>query len=556
MIRPSRLLLFLLFPTLLVLAQRQLGVRPTDSGGQLSLEQAAYNVLFYDLYVQVYPDKKAIEGELTMTALVNSPLEWLVMDLDNALTVHSIHLDRKPNEQYKRYDGQIRIRTLPTLQPGNTFSVTINYSGTPKEAPRPPWAGGFTWSKTKDGQPWIATSCQNDGADLWWPCKDHPSDEPDSMRIRIRVPSTLKAISNGKFIGMTAHRDNTSTWEWFVSTPVNNYGIALNIAPYKEISGEYQSVSGDKIPVTFWVLPENFEQGQKLFPQFNQHLAFFEKYLGPYPFRGDKYGVAHTPFLGMEHQSIIAYGSNFENNPEGYDVLHFHELGHEWWGNLVTAVDWSDFWLHEGLCAYMHALYSQELGGMPAYHQTIRRSLSQIRNIKPVAPRATLTTVEAYFVPPEYTTSDGDMWNKGIWVLHSLRYLLGDEPFFRALRRMAYPDPQMENVSDGTQCRFATTDDFRLICEQESGRQLDWFFEVYLRQAPLPVLDAGIRDGKLHMNWATMAKKAFEMPVDVLIDDNIVRVEMAGGSGSIKITPGSDYRIDPQQWILRAMPKE
>ena len=370
------------------------------------------------------------------------------------------------------------------------------------------------------------------------------------------MPEPLVAASNGRLRGVDDNEDGTRTYHWFVSTPINNYGVALNVAPYRTIEGSYQSITGEEIPITYWVLPENYKKGLELFRQFAEHLAFYEEYLGPYPFRADKYGVAETPHLGMEHQTIIAYGNEYQNNAYGYDGLHHHELGHEWWGNLVTALDWRDFWIHEGFCSYMQALYNETLHGIAAYHEALYRTRPNIRNMQTVAPRESRTEGQMYLLGPDYVESDGDIYNKGKWILHTLRYLIGDNAFFRALRRMAYPDPAMEHITDGRQTRFATTDDFLLIAENESGMELDWFFEVYLRQPKLPRLVTERNDDALTLAWQVPHDLPFPMPVEVQIGDEMRRVEMNGEPVTLPATEmmGAPI-IDPDHWILKAEPE-
>jgi aminopeptidase N len=551
----SKLLASLSFTLMLLLctnplsAQRQHGARPTVSGGPLMPEQAAYNVTFYELSLDVDPEQRAINGSLTVNAQIVQPVEWFVLDLDTAFTITEIKTGDQPM-RFERRGGQIWAHLQISKQPGEQVALRVHYHGKPKEAPSPPWVGGFIWKKTADGQHWIATTVQMDGADLWWPCKDHPSDEPDSMAINITVPQPLVVASNGRLRKVTENQGGTRTYHWFVSTPINNYNVALNIAPYRTIEGKYTSTTGEEIPITYWLLPENYEKGVKLFPEFAQHLAFYEKYLGPYPFRVDKYGVAETPHLGMEHQTIIAYGNNYQGGPYGYDWLHHHELGHEWWGNLVSALDWRDFWIHEGFCSYMQALYNEELHGEEAYHAFFKNARRGLRNLTAVAPREPQTTRQRYFVAPDFVQSDGDIYGKGALILHTLRYLIGKEMLLQALRRMAYPTPEMEKFTDGRQCRFVTTDDFLLIAEEISGRDLDWFFEVYLRQPHLPRLVTEPGENTLVLRWETPGNLPFPMPVEVKTGKGIKRVDMPEGRATFAMKKGAKFEIDPQNWIL------
>ena len=543
----SRIALLLIAITLGIPANSQ--VRDiTDSGGVLSSEQAAYDVRYHALQLEINPDQQSIEGALSMVADVVQPMYYLVMDLDTFLQITTISENRSDGTSHElmftRNVGQVWINLERTRQPGESLDVRVDYGGKPRVARRPPWSGGFTWDKTPSGAHWIATTCQGEGADLWWPCKDHVSDEPDSMDLYITVPKPLVAACNGALRSTEESNDKT-TYHWHISQPINIYNVALNIAPYELIEDEFVSVSGESFPFQFFVLPEYLEQGREAFPEFMDHLKFYEKLLGPYPFRADKYGVAHTPHLGMEHQSIIAYGANFNNKAMtgfdwGYDALHHHELAHEWWGNMVTNSSWEDMWIHEGFGSYMQALYCEDTGGQELYFNYMRRT-RRFPNTMAVAPASTKTSGEIYRAP---------IYSKGAWVLHTLRYVVGDDAFFKSLHTMCYPDASYVSASDGSQCRFVNTDDFIRIVEDASGMELDWFFEVYVRQPRLPVLNVQ-KDGKdMLLSWESPVYKAFPMPVVVRMNgvDELVEVPEDG----YRIEAGADQKIivDPMGWIL------
>ncbi|MGB6121095.1 MAG: M1 family metallopeptidase [Bacteroidota bacterium] len=511
-------------------------------------EQAAYDVRFYDLTLSVHPSDSSINGSVIIRADVVQPIDMFVVDLDTLLTISGVAEiggKRERERSFRRDVGKIWITLQRTRQAGESITLLIRYGGRPRIAPRPPRNGGFTWSQTKDSSAWIATTCQGEGPDIWWPAKDHVSDEPDSMGIHIRVPDPLICASNGRLISVEKHNDKTSTYHWFVSNPINNYNVALNIAPYKLIEDTYKSVAGDLIPVQFYVLPEDYEKGQKLFPQLIEHLNFFERTLGPYPFRADKYGVAHTPHLGMEHQTIIAYGAGFKNETYkrkdwGFDALHHHELSHEWWGNLVTNSDWRDMWLHEGFGTYMQALYVEEIDGIEAYHEYIASERS-FTNRLAIAPRESQTASQITKAP---------IYPKGASVLHTLRYLVGEEAFRKILRRMAYPYPWMEKITDGRQVRFASTDDFVRIAEKVSGRELGWFFELYVRQPELPELKADLSEGKLSLAWGVPDGLPFPMPIDLKLGEETRRVVIPAEGLVLDIKPGIIPEIDPDRWVL------
>lgn len=537
-------------------AQRQLGVRGTSSGGPLMPEQAAYDVKAYDLDLKIDPEAQTIKGALTAHARIVSPLDWFVMDLDPPLVVDSVNLVNaagKSQEQlrFERREGKLWIAFPKTKKAGEEVRVKISYGGKPRVAPRPPWVGGFAWSKTKSGQHWFTVTCQNDGADIWFPVKDHPSDKAETTDLHYTVPEPLVAVANGLLKSVVKNQDGTQTFNWHTSQPINNYSITLNVAPYKTIEDKYTSVAGGVVPVIFWILPEDYEKGFEVVKQTKLYLRFLEEYLGPFPFRAEKAGIVHTNHLGMEHQTIIAYGSTFSPNQHGFDWLMLHELGHEWWANLVTARDWKDFWIHEGFQSFMDDLYVEKLRGPEAHRGVIANRMRQLRNKQPVAPRESRTTTQMYMAAPDYLTSDGDIYGKGAVILHTLRYLIGEQPFFRSLRRMAYPDPNMEKVTDGRQVHFATTDDFLHIAEKESGADLDWFFEVYLRQPKLPKLITEKGANQVTLRWESPDGLPFPMPVDVQIGQTTKRYELPQGKVTIPVVDGQNVVVDPQGWILK-----
>jgi aminopeptidase N len=537
-------------------AQRVLGVRGSSSGGPLMPEQAAYDVTSYDLNLKIDPEAQTIKGALTVQARILNALDWFVMDLDPPLVVDSVNLVNAAGKsldslRFERREGKLWMAFPKPKKAGEEVRIRIAYGGKPRVAPRPPWVGGFAWSKTKSGEHWFTVTCQNDGADIWFPVKDHPSDKPETTDLHYTVPQPLIAVANGRLQSVVKNDDGTQTFNWHISQPINNYSITLNVAPYKTIEDKYTSLAGGEMPVTFWVLPEDYEKGFELVKQTKLYLRFLEEYLGPYPFRAEKVGIVHTNHLGMEHQTIIAYGSIFKLNEYGFDWLMLHELGHEWWANLVTASDWRDFWIHEGFQSFMDTLYLERVSGKEAYLKSMASRAKNLRNKQPVAPRESRTTVQMYMAAPDYVSSDGDIYNKGAVVLHTLRYLIGEQAFFKSLRRMAYPDPRMEKVTNGKQVHFATTDDFLHIAEKESGADLDWFFEVYLRQPKLPKLitEKGINQITLH--WESPNGLPFPMPVEVQVGDKTNRYEMVNGSVSIPVAADQKVLVDPQGLVLK-----
>lgn len=526
-----------------------------DSGTPEPAGQGCYDVLHYDLALEVDPEKHAISGTLGMRARVVKSSESILLDLDERYSIGSVTRGKEPLA-FTREPGRIRVRGIKELQsPGAEFELVVAYSGTPREAPNAPWDGGFTWKKTKAGLPWFGTSCQGEGADIWWPCKDQPGDEPDTMDLFFTLPEPLVAASNGRLVEVSEARKGWRTYHWHVSTPINNYSVALDAAPYEKIEGEMKSSAGETFPLVFYVLPEHLEPGKKLFEEIRLDLEFFESICGPYPFRADKYGVVETPHLGMEQQTITGYGNEFRGNPwgaqQGFDFLLHHEMSHEWWALLVTARNWNDFWIHEGIGTYTQALYAEKLRGAAGYRQVMKEQRAGIRNNGALAPREPRSSGEMYTTEIWKDSPGGDIYNKGSWVMHTLRWVLGDEKFFRVLRRFAYPDPALEKLTDGKQCRFATTDELLAIAEKESGVKLGWFWELYLRQAKLPRLAGKLEGDELAISWETPKGLPFPMPVEVEIGGKRQRVELADGRARVAMHGAKDFVLDPDERILR-----
>lgn len=514
------------------------------SGGELRADQACFDVQHYTLRVAVDPAAKSIAGTLTMRAKWLAASPQLALDLDTPLQVDTLTLNGAA-VPHERDGGRIVVKPATALEPGSEFTVEVGYHGAPLVALNPPWTGGFTWQQTKDGKPWIATTCQGEGADLWWPCKDHPSDKPDGFDLHCTVPKGLVVASNGTLQGAPSTTGDTTTFHWRVRSPISNYNIALNIGPYVELKDTFTCIDGTEMPIQFFVLPESEKRAKACMPQFLDHIRCFEEILGPYPFRHEKYGLAETPHLGMEHQTMIAYGNGFLD--EQYDWLHNHELAHEWWGNLVTCRDWKDMWLHEGFGTYMQPLYRERRFGKKAYIDEILKY--RLMNRTPVAPRDPKTSLEIYFA-----ASGNDIYYKGSYVLHTLRWQLGDERFFTALRRFAYPTEAAAKATDGSQCRFVDTDDFVRLVGEIAGADLGWFFDVYVRQPALPRLEHEVRDGVLELRWRVPGERAFELPVPVWWRASEHRVAMPGGVGTLRVDD-HEFEIDPLMRVLMQRPR-
>jgi aminopeptidase N len=535
---------------ILLLAPYTVVQKPTRSGGPLRFEQAVFDVQSYDVTLDVDPGTRSIKGTTVITAKTVIPTNVILLDLDVPYGVSKVTDGAGHPLRFERGADTIRVFFPQSKQVGEEIKTSISYSGTPRVAPNAPWTGGFVWAKTPSGKDWISVALQNDGADLLFPVKDHPSDKAYWAAMHITVPKELVAVGPGKPQGVTQNANGTATYHWKMSVPLSNYSIVFNAAPYRLIEDRTKSVAGGFIPIRFYVLPEDNAKGPSLIAETKKYVAFYEKYLGPYPFRKEKLGIVETPHLGMEHSTAIAYGNKFRYNKDGTDWLMLHEFGHEWWANLVTCADWKDFWIHEGFQSYMDSLYQEHLHGKEAYLKSMDARRPGILNKQPVAPREPKASYEVYMQAPDFEKSDGDIYGKGALILHSLRYLIGDKAFFQALRHMAYPTKEREAITDGRQERLVTTDDFLTIAEQDSGRKLDWFFEVYLRQPKLPRLVTELSGNELRLRWDSPDGLPFPMPIDVEIDGKVRRVEMPDGRATVTFM-GTPPRVDPDGWILK-----
>jgi aminopeptidase N len=517
------------------------------SGAQRSQAQQALDFDKADLKLRIEPATRSIQGDVTLTFGTRATLSSIELDLDRNLPIDAIDVDGQPlpATSWRNPEGKLTIDLPRPLQPGKQVAVRVRYHGQPHVAKKAPWDGGFVWSQTPDGQPWVASAVQGEGCDLFWPCIDHPAGKAKQVDEHITVPSPLVAAGNGIALGMD-EADGWRTYHWRTKNP-STYGISINVAPYKLLSGEYRSRYGNVIPLRMWYLPQNEKGAQELFAEFAPMLDFFESSIGPYPFGDEKMGVVETPHKGMEHQTINAYGNKYAKTAYGYDELLQHEFAHEWFGNQLTNANWDDMWLHEGLGSYMQPLYMQQLRGDQEYFASLMRQRGMIEN------KAPIVSGKYKLEEDVYDTKRGgpgqDIYNKGSLVMHTLRQLIGDDAFFRTVREEVYgsADPRPGNFAP----RYGSTAEFMAIAKRVSGRDLDWFFQAYLYQKELPDLQATRSGNTLQLAWKTEKNTPFPMPVDVRVGNRIVTLPMTDGRGSIELPEGTAYTLDPHSKLLR-----
>lgn len=530
---------------------KQRGETVMDTGLPLTENMRAYDVDRYTLRHEILVPRKAIAGSATVSFKALQKMDTLELNFDGAYDISRIESNGSKLD-YQQTASKLLVALATAVEPGELRSVTVFYDGVPVEASRPPWDGGFTWEQTPSGKPWIATSFQGEGCDIWWPCKDHPNDEPNGVDLFVTVPRDLFVASNGVLVEVVDEPRDRRTFHWQTNVSTNNYGIALNIAPYVLIESEYESINGTIIPVVFYAIEDHEEPARALFDnEMHETIEFFERVIGPYPWGQEKLGIAETPHLGMEHQTINAYGNEFKRDKYGFDWLLHHEFAHEWFGNLVSARNYADLWIHEGFGAYMQIVYTQELMGDAAANHRLYNSYLQIDSCQPVAPRGEYSDDQ---MNADGTGPAVNIYTKGSWAIHSLNYLMGEARFWDAVRLLVYGTTEPARLQAPIEARQRSTDEFADIVSEVAGRDLSWFFEVYLRSGELPELVSEQDGDDVLLTWHTQNDLSFDMPVPIRIGATTTRVEFRDNSARLANTQLSDIQIDPQMRILRKLP--
>ena len=504
--KKNRLILFFIAFSFLGTAQEF--TRKDSLRGNLTELRTCYDVTFYDLFVMVDHQDQSLEKSYNIIHFtVVSDFDKMQIDLAQNMEVMRIEFEQKELEYSREFDA-VYINFPRLLTKGEQANVKVWYSGYPREAVNAPWDGGFSWKKDDNGNPWIGVSCQGLGASVWWPCKDHQSDEPDSMLITCTARYPSKIVSNGDL------RKDTSEWnqyfnswvnvsEWFVSYPINNYNVTLNIGDYVHFSEAYIS-KNDTLRMDYYVLHDNLDKAKEHFKQVKPMMECFEKYFGAYPFWNDGYALVETPYLGMEHQSAIAYGNDYlpgyHGNTRFIDGLNFdfiivHESGHEWWGNSITTNDIADMWVHEGFCTYSEVLYVECMYGYDAMLSYVNNQQRSVKNDKPV--------IGTYHVNAE---GSSDMYNKGSLMLHTLRSLIeDDELWFEMIKGIA------------NDFKHETVDGQEIInyINKKSGKDFTDFFNQYLKNKEIPAFQYKLhqegRNITLLYRWKAIPE--FDMPI-------------------------------------------
>ena len=514
------------------------------SGGQVAPLQQGLTVEHADLTFAFDFDNKILMGTTTLTLKGEGSRSAFSVDLDSVFSVNSVAVNGESlaASQYRNVGGELQI--TPSSEVALPLTVTISYEGQPRIPVRAPWDGGVMWEKTPEGANWLATAVQGEGCDLFWPCIDQPHGEPNQTDLHIQVPKPLVAASNGVLVDVTDNGD-TRTYHWQTRSAHNTYGIALNIAPYEKLETTYSSIYGNTYPIVYYHLPGNEQQAKILFDEIPTMLTFFERMIGPYPFGNEKVGVAQTPHLGMEHQTINAYGNEYKKDEFGFDWLLQHEFAHEYFGNQVTNDNWDHMWIHEGLGSYMQPLFAQYLSGDVAYMTYLNNQRKGLINTHPIVSNKLMEVEQVYErgVGPAL-----DIYYKGSWIMHTLRNLIGDDAFFSAVRELVYGTDQPKPGNFTT--IYRNTQDFIEIVNRRTGKDLSWFFDVYLYQPKLPKLVETRTEDSVTFSWNTPQNLPFPMPLEVSVNGEVQVLDITSPN-TITVTPFDVVIADPNSKVLR-----
>ena len=471
------LLFFLCFFAKNALAQNR-DISYMSSGGKLHPLQANMDIRHYTIILDVDIDKKTIFGSTEIDMILSKPADTILLDLVYLLKVEKVKAnDKQVNFQHVK--DKIYITSTSPFQAGKQ-KITIFYGGEPPVAVKPPWFGGFTWTKDRSGNPWVAINCQKEGGRLYFPCKDHPSDEPnEGVDLFITVPASLVVAGPGLLMDVKTKKEK-KTFHWKTNYTISNYCILFNIGKYEVISKDYKTIDGNIVPIQYYVLQEDTAQAKKIIELKERDSRVLEKYFGEYPWVKEKIGIAAVPNPGMEHQTMITFQNKFDYTDIGgqpYSANLFHEYAHEWFANKVTNKDWAHMWIQEGIATYAEALIHFELGGQAAYDDIINRHRRSIRAKKPMVGGEELSEDETY--------NGNDIYTKGSFFMHSLRYVLGDEVFLPTLKKLA-TDPKY------TYDQFVTTQDVEQLFSMEAKQDLKPLFDFYTRTND--VLDIAVKE--------------------------------------------------------------
>lgn len=497
-------------------------------GGPMDHLQQKFRVSHYRLDLEILPESKELTGSATLSVTYLERTDTLRLDLVSYYTVEKISADGQ-NLEFSHQNDLLDIQ-LGGSKPGK---ITIYYQGQTPIAANPPWSGGFTWETDSNGNHWMGLSSQNEGGKVFMPCLDHPKNKPaEGVTLILTVPSSYAVAANGTLEEVKEIGSKT-TFLWESNYPIMNYNINFSMGKFYEERGTFKSISGEEIPLQAYVLEENKEKAPLLLEVLRKSAETHEHFFGAYPFPEDKIAVVETPYLGMEHQTINAYGNNFQFVRMGevwYDWLLHHELGHEWFGNKISVSDWSDYWIHEGITSYGDWLFYLMHDGEEAYHEKVADAKKRIKNELPV-------------VSPPESHSDiayhPDVYTKGAFIMHSLRFMLGDAVFF----------PRLKGIADQEAFIYAnqaSTADLIGYLSEGSDLAVREFLTWYLFRENIPKVS--IKKKNKNTYSISLPDISFQLPVEVKTDKGIERINLS--SKPTEVFSTTVVEVDPSGWYL------
>lgn len=475
--------------------------------GTITPDRAWWDVVAYDVQVTPLFRDRSIQGRTSITVNVLQQATRMRVDLQQPLKVASIDWNGTAVETFTHEGNDLLIDLPEAPAAGTTGVLTIEYHGKPRAAANAPWDGGWVWVEDTDKNPWASVACQGTGASCWYPCKDHQSDEPERATLAITVKDPLCGIGNGRLIRKRSNGDGTTTWTWQVKNPINSYNLVPYIGRYAHLSDTLVDAFG-RLDLDYWVLEADTAKARVQFEQVKPVLSCFQQWFGPYPFRNDGYKLVQSPYLGMEHQSAVAYGNGFKNGYRGddlsgtghgllWDYIIVHETAHEWFGNSITTADIADMWVHEAFADYAETIYTECMSGPDAAQEYVIGLRKNILNDRPI--------IGPYGVNEE---GSGDMYYKGANLLHMIRAIIGTDEGFK---------PVLHELCDRNARSVITSADVERIFNERSGRDLSKVFDQYLRAANIPTLEWKVKDDHVVYRWKDCVD-GFTMPVNVMID--------------------------------------
>lgn len=530
---------FLVILTLLGIQQMNAQFTRRDSlQGGLRAERTAYDVKRYDLNITINPEQRSIKGFNEISFEILAPIQKIQLDLFENMKVDSIIWNSK-KLKFTRDNDAVFVDFPEKLLSKSNHKLKFYYSGNPLIAKNAPWDGGFVFKKDSNGKDFIGVAVQGTGASLWYPVKDSQSDEPDNgASIKVAVPNGLMNVSNGRFLGSQDLKNGYTRWDWEVKNPINNYTITVNIADYVHIQ--------DKMPdldLDYYVLRENEAKAREHFMEVKPMMECFQSKFGRYPFWEDGYKLVETPYLGMEHQSAVAYGNKYKKGYMGmdlsgtgvgmfFDFITIHETGHEWFGNSITSTDIADMWIHEGFTTYSETVFIECIKGYNDAMKYVNGQARNVRNDKPI--------IGQYGVNNE---GSGDMYYKGSLLLNTLRHVIGDDEKWWKI---------LYNYSETFKKKIITSDTVIDYFNKASGINLSPIFQQYLYTNQVPVFLYKIKGDYLYYSWDN-TNDDFNMPIDIGFDDAKIRLQPTIKEQKIKLKKLSkkSFQIYDNQFFIK-----